>query len=83
MVDGDADRLLSQEASGVQDWLFLSSSQLDDLQNSPDGYELLEPKPAHLQDSVTMESGTSIVSCDSTFQMCQARGSLGYQTIIH
>lgn len=54
----DDDQLRSQEASGVQDWLFLSSSQLDDLENSPDGYEFLEPKPVNLQDGVTMESGS-------------------------
>ena len=58
MVDADAEQLLSQEASGVQDWLFLSSSQLDDLENSPgDWYDFLEPKPVNLPRSVTMESG--------------------------
>lgn len=57
MVDAEAEQLLSQEASGVQDWLFLSSSQMDDLENSPDGYEFLEPKPTNLPHSATMDAG--------------------------
>ncbi len=41
---------LSQEASS--EWLFLSSSQLDDLENSPD-----EQSSPHLQDTDLMEPG--------------------------
>lgn len=43
---------LSQEASS--EWLFLSSSQLDDLENSPD-----EQSSPHLQDTDLMEPGNA------------------------
>lgn len=69
----EEDRQLSQESGCVQEWLFLSSSQLDDFENSSPAREEeeldlapgepsnLHPEPGdslNLHDKVSMEAGT-------------------------